>query len=242
MFGLLDWIEIKREQMGRQKISKRPKIKIVENGSDELWLCFLPWHMNIKFAEKIGLFPKDKNLIVAWKFNCLMNEDPHETLKNLKSIEKRISREVKKFKGKKKMCVLGISLGNYPAVYMANRLKTEKMVLVAPGDKLGMCIFTGDKTKKLASKIIKRRCSIKSYDRVLKGTNPIENLKNLPTGNIFVHLAMWDRFIKTKEGIILIEEMTKLGKMPKVCKYHFLGHAETVLLFGLKNKLNFKLF
>ena len=50
------------------------------------------------------------------------------------------------------------------------------------------------------------------YDKILKGTNVIENISNLPN-EIEIHIASYDNYIKTYHGEKLIKNLKKTKKM-----------------------------
>lgn len=247
MFGLLDELCIKKDENRYDNTDDKYLVKIEKsknsNSKDEVWICFLPWHTNIKKAKKFNLLPRNKNLIIVQEPNILAAYDPKIAKKLLLELDIKIDHLINSNFKHYKINVLTISIGTYPGTYFANKHRAKKVILLVPGDKLGKCIYTGDVTVDVKVNAVNHGFNTANwYDEILKGTNPIENIKFLPNNNVEVHLAMSDRYIKTKEGLRLVEKLKKENKISKLHKYYFFGHIETILLFGIKNKLGLQIW
>ncbi len=198
------------------------------NGEDLVWLCFLPWRVSFKEAEKIGLIPKRGRVLVYEIPDNLINPNPFMAKNLLKKVFKDItSLNLKNFN------VLAYSAGAYFGFFVANHLKAKKMVAVAPGSELGN-FYDSIATSKIKQKAIQLGYKNSSeYNNCLKETNPIANLKNLPD-DIEIHLPSHDFYIPTKFGEELIYQLQK-HKNPKIVRYKNKGHILTLIKFGQNN-------
>ncbi|MDA3839600.1 MAG: hypothetical protein PF572_00790 [Patescibacteria group bacterium] len=206
---------------------------IFNDDSSETFVCFLPWRVGISEAQKLGLIPKTARTILYEGPIGFANSNPEIARKLQSDIVEDIREQ-----NLGRFSVLSYSIGTYPGFYIANNFPTDKLIAVVPGAKLGACIWDGiatQKVKSLASKDHGIMCH-SEYDSVLYGTNPIENISNLPS-NIEIHLATNDNYIKTHHGEALIEGLIAQGKNPKIIKYNGKGHILTLAEFGKNNVL-----
>ena len=210
-FGLFDIIYNKINSCKKDYFIDNLKI-CVEVFNKELsntLVCFLPWRVKINETKKLGLIPKNHRVIVYESSNALASPNP----KVSKKLQKKIFNDVKK-RNLEPFGVLTYSIGTYPGFFVANNFKTTKLISVVPGDKLGACIWDGIATQKVRL-VSEKKYKIKShmiYDKILKGTNAIENISNLPN-EIEIHIASYDNYIKTYHGEKLIKNLKKTKKM-----------------------------
>jgi len=230
-YGLIDKILTQKNRKQREKEIGDKLYKIIEyqTSAYPVWVCFLPWGVKFDEAKKIGIIPKSGKVICFEGPVGIANPDPNVTKILLQQIINDLdSLNLSEFN------VLALSIGNYLGYYVANHFNVKKLVSVVPGSKLGACIYDG-----IASQEVRKRAvllninSSEEYDAKLTGTNPIENLNNLPE-DIEIHIATHDFFIPTVHGEELIQAMIKNGKNPKIFRYKK-GHVLTLAEFGKCN-------
>jgi esterase/lipase len=142
----------------------------------------------------------------------------------------------KKIKNKE-VYFIGLSIGNMPAFYFANRIKSKKLMAVCPTDRLGDGIFSAlaAKQRGIKSRAIRRGYTPVRYDKIIQEFNPIKNLKNLPK-NVEVYLGRFDKYVPYGGGKRLVKYLKKYNKKVVVKEFNFFGHFLTMMMFGLKNK------
>ena len=178
-FGIVDKIYNKFVSSEKDNLMGDTNFKrtIHNNNSQETWVCFLPWRVDTNLAKKLGLIPKNHRAVVYEGPVGLANPNP----KIAKILQERIVEDISKL-DLEPFNVLSYSIGTYPGFYVANHFSTNRLIGVVPGARLGACIWDSIATQKVRDMAI-REYGIKNanqYDKVLKGTNPIENIRNLP--------------------------------------------------------------
>jgi len=234
-FGMIDFLYNRFSSSKKDDLIGDTKFKrtIYENDSKEPWICFLPWRVGTQEAEKLGLIPKKHKAIVYEGPVGIANPNPQIA----RDLQQKIVEDKEKL-NLGTFNVLSYSVGTYPGFYVANHFQTNKLISVVPGARLGACIWDGIATQKVR-KLAIQDYNIKDanqYDTVLKGTNPIESIQNLPD-DIEVHLAPHDKYIRSPHGEELVKEIINQGKNPKVKRYYGKGHALSLAHFGEHNKL-----
>jgi len=236
-FGIVDILYSKLSSSKKDNLIGDPNFKRTihnDNGdSKEPWVCFLPWRIRTEEAAKLGLIPKKHKAIVYEGPIGIANPNPQIA----RDLQQEIVKDIHNL-NLGTFNVLTYSVGTYPGFYVANHFPTSKLVSVVPGARLGACIWDGIATQKVRELAIQNYDiqDARQYDTILKGTNPIENIANLPE-NIEVHLASHDKYIRTPHGEELVKEMINQGKNPQVKRYSGKGHVLSLDHFGKHNKL-----
>lgn len=187
-FGLADYLRV--------ALTESPKLHNTDI-DDKIYgqpdrAVFLPWTVSITRASQIGLIPQDSHVYTSP--DGLVNPDPIRA----RQLQRRIVDKAKDHTPYKS--VLGYSVGNWPAVDLANQCDIQKAVFAMPGDKLGSSMYEGIMTRSVASKSqeIGYRSS-EAYDKIIGNTNPIRNISNLPS-QTQVLLATHDKYIPFEHG------------------------------------------
>ncbi len=235
-FGAIDYlynIFSSKETVQIEDTSFKRTIHNDNGDSKEPWVCFLPWRIETQEAEKLGLIPKKHKAIVYEGPIGIANPNPQIT----RDLQQELVEDIHKL-NLGTFNVLAYSVGTYPGFYVANNFPTKKFVSVLPGARIGACLWDGIATQKVRKLAIQDHNiqDAKQYDAVLKGTNLIENIQNLPK-DIEVYLASHDKYIRTPHGEELVKEMINQGKNPQVKRYWGKGHALSLAHFGKHNKL-----
>lgn len=191
------------------------------------WVCFLPWRTTFEEALKIGILPKKGKVIVYECPRGIVNPNPEIPKKMLLALVDDIKRlNLGRFN------VLGFSVGTYVAFYVANNFNVKKLVSVVPGAKLGACMWKGCSTTVVREMAISLGInSHKDYDKVIKGTNPSQNIHSLPQ-DIEVHIATHDKIIPSKYGYKLLNKIQKKHHV-NIVEYEGKGHVLTLLQYGM---------
>jgi hypothetical protein len=230
-FGFIDKIYSRKDENIREKEIGNKEYKRIEirNESMPVWVCFLPWRVTFEEATKLGLVPKIGRVIVYEGPIGLANPNPTVAAELLgKIVEDLKSLNLNNFN------ILSLSIGSYPGFYIANHFNVNKLVAVTPGSKLGASIYKGIATQKIKKQAIALGFSNgEYYDSLITGTNPIENLDNLPD-DIEIHLATHDFYIPTMYGEELVSELHN-KKSSKIIRYEGKGHILTMIQFGKSN-------
>ncbi|NQV90944.1 prolyl oligopeptidase family serine peptidase [Candidatus Woesearchaeota archaeon] len=203
-------------------------------GTQNLWVCFLPWHVNIDIAKSHNLLPEYTDYVAYEIPTGIVNPNPHVTKIVLNSLIEDF--EVN-YSQRNNIHILGMSLGQYPAIFIANQFDTKKLVVVTPGSKLGACLWDGIATSQVKEHATRLGIGThQEYDSVLSGTNPIENIRSLPR-DLELYIGTNDYYIRKKYGFEFLNALEAQGKNARVRTYQGKGHILTLLSFGVDNNL-----
>ncbi len=207
----------------------------VDRKTQDLWVCFLPWRTSLKEANLFGLLPRNDSLLIYEGPPSLVGTTPTQAKESLLRLIDYFDEH--KFMDMFNCKVLGLSIGTLPAFYLANHFSVQKIVTVAAGARLGENIYSS-----LATQEVKKRAILngfetsEDYDHRMKGYNPIDNLDDLPFGEIYIELAEFDKHIPTRSGMTLISELRK-KKIGHTFQLNRCGdHSSTILGWGMRNR------
>jgi hypothetical protein len=192
------------------------------------WVVFLPWRTTLKEAKTHNLLPTTGRVIAYEGPIGLVNPDPA----HVKDFLLKLVKDLKK-KKLKQFNLLGLSVGNYVAFYVASMFdNVEKFVSVVPGYDLGACMY-GSNSASLVAEMAKELGyeDHHAYDKELKGFNPGKHFRNLPK-DIEVHVAEKDQSIESSQALRLIDELKDMGLNIHATIYPGKGHVLTIAHFG----------
>lgn len=199
-------------------------------------IVFLPWKTSMDKAMKYSLIPISWEVLVyEWPLN-LVSYIPNE----MPEAQKILANDVYNFfsnnknKFNKKVKILWISQWIYPAFYVANNvIKCDKFIAVTPAWKWEEALWYSKAVKRVCVESNKKWFDFWDYEKILKKSNPINNIKNLPL-DIEIYYWRFDRYIRYFLTESFLIELKKNWKTPKVFKNKFLWHFGTIISFWRK--------
>ncbi len=209
----------------------------IERGGNKIWACFLPWRTTLEEANQYNLIPKKGQIIIYEGPPNLAGLNPLQSKESLEKIADDLNEYVEK-EGipKKEISVIGLSIGTFPAFYVANNLGVKRIVVICPGARLGENIYGSIATRKIKKEAQEKYPHHEDYDRLLEGFNPIDNISNLPKNEVYVEIGKFDRYIPSRSGRELMDALMENGKNPHVKIHDFFGHCLTIHSWAVRNK------
>jgi hypothetical protein len=227
----------------RQKeVRRKINYKILELGprdTDEITLIFTHWHSTEAAAKRIyRKLGKGKRAIVI-KMNNALSSDPDDVLKEHLSLRASVNTLIAA-NNLKVVRIIGVSIGNIHVGYFADNCNPRYVDMVAPGESLAGCLWSGYRTSgyrreysklNLNEAILEDRWqefSYKKYHEFLKREE--------------CSVRIW---ISSADKLIRPEEFTKLKALiPKrkgivIKRNRLLGHYLTLLKVWYFWKPNF---
>ncbi len=129
--------------------------------------------------------------------------------------------------------LFGTSLGSFLSVYIAKRIKIDKMILSVGGSRLSDVIWTSIATRKIKDELVKKGIGLKELRKKWKAIEPINNISTTKT------LA----FTSARDMLVLYEYQKELSDAFDAIeiKENLFGHDVTCLknLMDLKNVSEF---
>jgi pimeloyl-ACP methyl ester carboxylesterase len=122
--------------------------------------------------------------------------------------------------------IVGLSVGTYPATYLANRIGA-RLCAVAAADRADLMLWQSP-----AARLVKRRCLQRGLDlshcsKVLAGFHPVQNLAALAPDSTFV-VGDRDPFIPPRRSKGLLRAIQRHASSARVVKLKA-GHVKTMI-------------
>lgn len=236
MFGLEDIWELKVNVYGNSETQfNRKNIFKIEEGkhSNQTWIGIFPPFVYDNEKLRKNVFPKNMKTLSYRLPKDAIRPNPKETRDVLKGVFNDIAKTIKKSnKSPSKFNILGISLGGTIAFKIANLFPINKLICVALGANLPLCIKNGIATSSIFKRGLKQGYTFNDFQRELDEFSPINNINNLSNKTkISIYLGVWDRMIPFRDGLKIVKTLITHGINPLVTKKYFYGHGFTILRF-----------
>jgi pimeloyl-ACP methyl ester carboxylesterase len=230
MFDLVDMLLLRRgipaddQSLTFQRIDGNPASKVV---------YFLPWHTPFSIARGAGFLPLDF-LAVYEMPPSIVSSQPAlcaEAMRALVSDAECLLRD-HSVRGKDAL-IVGLSVGTYPATYLANRIGA-RLCAVASADRGDLVIWESFATRIVKHRAMQKGYGLADYSKALLGTHPAENLRGLATNSLFV-FGRRDPFIPSARTNGLLLALIEHAPRAHVVKVHG-GHFKTLLASGRQQR------
>ncbi len=239
MLGIIDRFLINLNNKNHKNTDYDITRYFIKKQSNKTWVYFVPKNMNLQILKTFGFLPNRYSVLIYGLPDSFLSSSPNIVLKVFNKLKRDFTKQYQKLLlANNELSFVGISIGNMPTFYFANKLKCKKLISLCPTDKLGDGIFkalAADKMQ-IKNKTIEMGYNAIRYDLIIKGLNPIDNIKNLPK-NIEIYLAGFDKYLPVYGGQRLVEKIkTHNNKCINVRQFNLLGHVMTIIMFGLFGK------
>jgi hypothetical protein len=228
MLGLFDRIHLRRQLslLDDQSVAFRRKY----GESQSRVILFLPWGMSIERAEFLHLVPK-------YYLGCyetpqgIVSSSPQIPVDCLIGIEKALQNDLDKiYRAGKAPLLIGMSMGNYPATYMANKHRLD-LISIASGHSGDWLTFNSPAARHIRRKAESLGLSQSDFTDLLAPLSPVNNLRGLGSRSQFI-FGSYDHYIPQYSRDILIAELGSERPDLPIIKAP-LGHLATILLWKL---------
>ncbi len=163
---------------------------------------FLPWTTPFRLAAAMSLVPRD--YIACYELpSGIVSSEPEvgvEACRRL--VEDAIATIVRARVRPSRVSVVGLSLGNGPATYLANRLGA-RLTSIASGDRGDLLLWQSPGSRHIKEKAIRKGYSLSDFTEAMRGYHPVENLTDLASGSSFVFGTRDELIPKTRRDGLL---------------------------------------
>lgn len=186
-------------------------------------LIFLPWNTPFWLAQRLGFV--GRSFTACYELAPSMASSwPERTVMALQWLVE--DAEALLAPRRRPVIVAGYSLGTYPAIYLANQLRT-RIYAVAPADRGDLMIWQSP-----AAAVIRQRAQalgleFKDFARAINGYNPVDNLEGLAKGSAFV-IGDTDPFIPRERSQALITKARRRNRDIRIVRTKG-GHLRTLI-------------
>jgi pimeloyl-ACP methyl ester carboxylesterase len=186
-------------------------------------LIFLPWNTPFWLAQRLGFV--GRRFTACYELAPSMaSSRPESAVMALQWIVE--DAEALLAPRRRPVIVAGYSLGTYPAIYLANRLRT-RVYAVAPADRGDLMIWQSPAAADIRRRARTLGLTFDDFARVISGYNPVDNLEGLAKGSAFV-IGDADPFIPQERSQALIRKARRRNRDIRIIRAQR-GHLRTLI-------------
>ena len=147
-------------------------------------IYFLPWHTPFAFARHAGFVPL--NFLACYEMpNAIVSSEPELCAQAMLGLVADAGRLLVDRGVAEDALIVGLSVGSYPATYLANRIGA-RLCSVASADRGDLAIWESPATHIIKRRAVNKGYQLSDYSQALFGTHPVENLVNIAADSLFV--------------------------------------------------------
>ena len=136
-------------------------------------IYFLPWHTPFAFARHAGFVPL--NFLACYEMpNAIVSSEPELCAQAMLGLAADAGRLLVDRGVAEDALIVGLSVGSYPATYLANRIGA-RLCSVASADRGDLAIWESPATHIIKRRAVNKGYQLSDYSQALFGTHPVEN-------------------------------------------------------------------
>jgi pimeloyl-ACP methyl ester carboxylesterase len=192
-------------------------------------IYFLPWRTPFNICWQLGCVPLD--FFASYEMPpAIVSSEPELSLAAMLALVADAEARLAAHKvPARDMMIVGLSVGCYPATYLANRIGA-RLCAVAPADRADMMLWQSP-----AARIVKRRAALKGYrlshfSKVMDGYHPVQNLAGVASDSMFI-IGRRDPFVPQRRAVALRRAISSALAAAQVVTLD-VGHVRTLMRSG----------
>jgi hypothetical protein len=199
MFDYLDLLLLRR---GIPSDDRTLTFRRIDGSEQSRVIYFLPWHTPFKVARQAGFTPLD--FLAAYEMpRAIVSSEPELGVKALHGLVDDAERVLSDHGvTPAEAVIVGLSVGNFPATYLANRIGA-RLCAVAGGDRADLMFWQSPAARIVKRRAIQKGYRLSDYARVTRGYHPAQNLSGIHRKSLFV-IGSRDPFVPPgrKAGLV----------------------------------------
>jgi pimeloyl-ACP methyl ester carboxylesterase len=226
MFDLFDLLLLRR---GTPADDRTLRFRRIDGSATAKVIYFLPWHTRFVFARQAGFAPLD--FLACYEMPlAIVSSVPELCVQAMQGLvaDAECLLQDRTIRGKDAV-IVGLSVGTYPATYLANRIGA-RLCSVASADRADLAIWESPATRMVKHRAIQKGLQLSDYSMALDGTHPAQNLKGIARNSIFV-IGQRDPFIPARRNAGLLQAIEKQVRSALVIKLDG-GHFKALRASG----------
>ena len=225
--AMLDLVDLLLLRRGIPADDRELTFRRIDGNASSKVLYFLPWHTPFGIARQIGIMPLD--FLACYEMPAaIVSSEPDLCLRAMVALVTDAQRLLAERGGiaGKDLLVVGLSVGSYPATYLANRIGA-RLCSVASADRADLAIWESPATRIVKHRALQKGYELPHYSKALYGTDPAQNLAGLAPNSLFV-IGRNDPFIPLARKNGLLRAIDTHAPRAHVAKLHA-GHFKTLV-------------
>jgi pimeloyl-ACP methyl ester carboxylesterase len=122
-----------------------------------------------------------------------------------------------------------LSVGTYPATFLANRTGA-RLCAVAPADRADLMVWQSPAARLIKRRAIQKGYRLSDYSRAMLGCHPAQNLAGIAAASMFV-IGMRDPFVPPRRSAGLLQAIGRHASTARVVGLEA-GHLKTLMASG----------
>jgi pimeloyl-ACP methyl ester carboxylesterase len=129
----------------------------------------------------------------------------------------------------KEAVIVGLSVGSYPATYLANRIGA-RLCSVASADRANLAVWQSPATQIVKRRALQKGFRLEHYSDAMAGSHPGQNLAGIAANSLFV-IGERDPYVPPTRKAALLRAIELRARKAHVVKLDA-GHFKTLMVSG----------
>jgi hypothetical protein len=223
MLDLLDLLLLKRGIPGDDRTLS---FRRIDGDAHAKVIYFLPWHTPFSVCRQAGFTPLD--FLACYEMPCgIVSSDPELGVKAIRLLVADAEALLAaRGLAAAKALIVGLSVGTYPAIYLANRLGA-RLCAVAAADRGDLMLWQSPAARIVKRRAIQRGIRLWQFSKAMLGYHPAQNLAGIGRDSVFV-VGERDPFIPPRRRAGLLQAIKAYAPSPRVASVAG-GHLKTLM-------------
>ena len=224
MLDLLDLLLLKR---GLPPDDQTLTFRRIDGDANAKVIYFLPWHTPFSVCRQAGFTPLD--FLACYEMPCaIVSSDPELGVRAMRLLVADaeallMARGV----APSEALIVGLSVGSYPAVYLANRIGA-RLCAVAAADRGDLMLWQSPATRIIKRRAIHRGVRLWEFSKAMLGYHPAQNLAGIARASVFV-VGESDPFIPSRRRAGLLQAIERFAPAVHIASVAG-GHVKTLMM------------
>ena len=198
----------------------------LDGDQDAKVIYFLPWHTPFSVCRQAGFTPL--GFLACYEMPCaIVSSDPELGVKAMRLLVADAEALLAaRGLAPQDVLIVGLSVGTYPAIYLANRIGA-RVCAVAAADRGDLMLWQSPATRIIKRRAIQRGLRLWQFSKAMLGYHPAQNLAGVGHNSLFV-VGERDPFIPPRRRAGLLQAIKACAPRIHVASVAG-GHVKTLL-------------
>ena len=225
---MLDLVDLLLLRRGIPADDRTLTFRRIDGDQTSKVIYFLPWHTPFGFARHAGFAPL--HFLACYEMpSAIVSSEPELCAQAMRGLVHDAERLLADRGVGKDALIVGLSVGSYPATYLANRIGA-RLCSVASADRGDLAIWESPATSIIKRRAVHKGYEFSHYSDALFGTHPAENLDGIAASSIFV-MGDRDPYVPSQCKAGLLRAIEAHAPEAQVVKLNA-GHFKTLMASG----------
>ena len=223
MLDLLDLLLLKRGLPGDDRTLS---FRRIDGDANAKVIYFLPWHTPLSVCRQAGFTPLE--FLACYEMpRAIVSSDPELGVKAMRLLVADAETLLAaRGLAPQNTLIVGLSVGTYPAIYLANRIGA-RLCAVAAADRGDLMLWQSPAARIVKRRAIQRGVRLWQFSQAMLGCHPVQNLAGIGRNSLFV-VGERDPFIPPRRRAALLQAIDRHTPGTRVATVPG-GHVKTLM-------------